>query len=168
MVSDPGDDERYMRLAIAEADLALEAGDVPVGAVAVADGAVIGRAHNQKEALADPTAHAEILLLRQVSEQLGRWRLPDVAVYCTLEPCAMCAGAMVQARVGRLVYGVADPRAGAAGSVFDIVRSPALNHRVAVTSGVLEQEITAQLNRFFAWLRSRNVAPPGAGSTKEA
>jgi tRNA(adenine34) deaminase len=144
-----------MRLALEEAEAAARDGDVPVGALAVAEGRVIGRAHNRKEALVDPTAHAEILLLREVSAQLGRWRLPDVTVYCTMEPCAMCAGAMVQARIGRLVYAVPDLRAGAAGSVLDVVRSPALNHRVAVTAGVLAQEARAQIDDFFAALRLR-------------
>src|SRR5438477_5336307 len=130
-------DEELMRLALAEAEAAAAEGDVPIGAVAVVEGEVVGRAHNRKEALADPTAHAEILLLRGVAERLGRWRLPDVTVYCTMEPCAMCAGAMVNARVNRLVYAVPDVRAGAAGSVFDVLGSPALNHRVAVAAGVL-------------------------------
>jgi tRNA(adenine34) deaminase len=158
-------DEAFMRLALEEAEQAAAHGDVPVGAVAVAEGEVIGRQHNCKEALADPTAHAEILLLREVSERLGRWRLPDVTIYCTMEPCAMCAGAMVQARIGRLVYAAPDPRAGAAGSVFDVVRSPALNHRVAVTSGVLAAEARAQLDRFFSGLRRRQREPrePGIG-----
>jgi tRNA(adenine34) deaminase len=154
-ISAPPADEAFMRLALDEAEKAAADGDVPVGAVAVADGEVIGRQHNRKEALADPTAHAEMLLLREVSERLGRWRLPDVTIYCTMEPCAMCAGALVQARIGRLVYAAPDHRAGAAGSVFDLVRSPALNHRVVVTDGVLAEEARAQLDRFFAGLRQR-------------
>jgi tRNA(adenine34) deaminase len=148
-------DEALMRLALEEAQAAAEAGDVPVGAVAVLAGAVVGRQHNRKEDLADPTAHAEILLLREVANRLGRWRLPDVTVYCTMEPCPMCAGAMVQARIGRLVYAVEDPRAGAAGSVFNVVQSEALNHQVQVTRGVLESEAQAQLSEFFAELRQR-------------
>ena len=144
-----------MRLALEEAQAAEEVGDVPVGAVAVLAGAVVGRQHNRKEDLADPTAHAELLLLREVANRLGRWRLPDVTVYCTMEPCAMCAGAMVQARIGRLVYAVEDPRAGAAGSVFNIVKSGALNHKVEVTRGVLAGEAAAQLAGFFAELRQR-------------
>lgn len=144
-----------MRLALEEAQAAADAGDVPVGAVAVLDGAVIGRQHNRKEALNDPTAHAEILVLRDVAAQLGRWRLPDVTVYCTMEPCAMCAGAMVQARVPRLVYAVPDVRAGAAGSVFEVLRSPALNHRVDVTAGVLAEAARGQLDRFFREVRRR-------------
>ncbi|HXI16864.1 MAG TPA: nucleoside deaminase, partial [Chloroflexota bacterium] len=113
-VAGPGDDA-LMHLALKEAQAAADAGDVPVGAVAVVDGAVVGLQRNRKEELNDPTAHAEILLLRDVSQRLGRWRLPDVTVYCTMEPCAMCAGAMVQARIARLVYAVPDPRGGAAG-----------------------------------------------------
>jgi tRNA(adenine34) deaminase len=159
LTSETPADETFMRLALDEAARAAAGGDVPVGAVAVVDGEVVGRQYNRKEALADPTAHAEILLLREVSERLGRWRLPDVTIYCTMEPCAMCAGAMVQARIGRLVYAAPDSRAGAAGSVFDVVRSPVLNHRVAVTSGILAEVARAQLDRFFAALRRRRQAP---------
>jgi len=147
-----------MLLALAAADDAAKVGDVPVGAIAVVEGEVVARAHNQKEALVDPTAHAEILLLRDVAERLGRWRLPDVTVYCTMEPCPMCAGAMVQARIGRLVYAVDDLRAGAAGTVFDIVQSTVLNHRVAVTRGVLAEDARAQLDAFFAAVRARRQA----------
>lgn len=148
-------DESLMRLALEEAQAAAEAGDVPVGAVAVLAGAVVGRQHNRKEEWGDPTAHAEILLLREVAMRLGRWRLSDVTVYCTMEPCAMCAGAMIQARIGRLVYAVPDLRAGAAGSVFDILGSPALNHRVEVTADVLAAQARAQLDAFFDSLRRR-------------
>ncbi|HEX2035294.1 MAG TPA: tRNA adenosine(34) deaminase TadA [Chloroflexota bacterium] len=151
-------DVALMRLALEEAQAAAEAGDVPVGAVAVLAGAVVGRQHNRKEDLADPTAHAELLVLREVANRLGRWRLPDVTIYCTMEPCAMCAGAMVQARIGRLVFAVDDPRAGAAGSVFNILQSPALNHQVQVTHGVLADEAQAQLAEFFAALRERQRA----------
>ena len=115
-------DERFMRLALHEAERALNHGDVPVGAVVVRDGAIIASRHNERELTGDPTAHAEILLLRDVAARLGRWRLSDVTVYCTMEPCTMCAGAMVQARIPRLVYAVPDVRAGAAGSVFEVVR----------------------------------------------
>jgi tRNA(adenine34) deaminase len=165
MSSDPvpadetsAEDVAFMRLALEEAQAALEAGDVPVGAVAVMDGEVVGRQRNRKEASQDPTAHAETLLLRDVSAALGRWRLPDVTVYCTMEPCAMCAGAMVQARVGRLVYAVPDLRAGGGGSVFQILQSPALNHSVPTTSGVLADEARAQLEAFFALVRKRAQA----------
>ncbi|HEV2126845.1 MAG TPA: tRNA adenosine(34) deaminase TadA [Chloroflexota bacterium] len=162
------DDGTWMRLALDEAEAAAHAGDVPVGAVAVADGTLVGRQHNRKEELCDPTAHAEILLLREVSERLGRWRLPDVTIYCTMEPCAMCAGAMVQARLGRLVYAMPDPRGGGAGSVFDILNSPVLNHRVATTSGVLMPEARAQIEAFFKQLRRRGQPqrPSEAGSTE--
>lgn len=148
-------DAALMRLALEEAQAAAAAGDVPVGAVAVLAGAVIARQHNRKEEWNDPTAHAEILLLREVANRLGRWRLPDVTIYCTMEPCPMCAGAMVQARIGRLVYAVDDPRAGAAGSVFNLLQSPQLNHRVEITRGVLAEEAKAQLDAFFAMLRRR-------------
>ena len=165
-------DETLMRLTLEEAQAAANAGDVPVGAVAVLAGAVVGRQHNRKEEWNDPTAHAEILLLREVANRLGRWRLPDVTIYCTMEPCAMCAGAMIQARIGRLVYAVPDMRAGAAGTVFDVLQSPALNHHVEVTSGVLAGEARTQLDSFFARLRQRGAvvlgvsADPVASHTK--
>lgn len=147
------DHERWMREALREAQQALEEGEIPVGAVAVRDGRVIGRGHNQREALHDPTAHAEILALRQAGRQLGGWRLPGVTLYVTLEPCPMCAGAMVNARIERLVFGLRDQKSGAAGSVYDIVRSPWLNHRLEVYAGVLEAEVEALMNRFFERLR---------------
>src|SRR5688500_5092930 len=153
-----------MRLAIEEAQAAADAGDVPVGAIAVVDGEVVGRQRNRKEELNDPTAHAEVLLLRDVAARLGRWRLSDVTVYCTMEPCAMCAGAMVQARIPRLVYAVPDVRAGAAGSVFDVVRSPVLNHRIEVTGGVLAEAARAQLEAFFKGVRQRTAEQPRSGS----
>jgi tRNA(adenine34) deaminase len=160
-------DETLMRLALEEAQAAADAGDVPVGAVAVLAGAVVGRQHNRKEEWNDPTAHAEILLLREVANRLGRWRLSDVTIYCTMEPCAMCAGALVQARVGRLVYAAPDARAGAAGSVFDVVQSSALNHRVEVKAGVLEGDARAQIDAFFDSLRRRQqdkrLAAAGSG-----
>ena len=151
------EDEAFMRLALEEAQAAADAGEVPVGAVAVLDGEVVGRQRNRKEAYQDPTAHAEILLLRDVSAHLGRWRMPDVTIYCTMEPCAMCAGAMVQARLGRLVYAVPDLRAGAAGSVFEVLRAPALNHQVAVEPGVLAPEAKVQLDAFFRGVRERQA-----------
>ena len=142
-----------MREALAEAERALAHGDVPVGAVAVRDGAIVGRGHNRKEADADPTAHAEMIALREAAQSLGGWRLADVTLYCTLEPCPMCAGAMVMARLPRLVYGADDPKAGAAGSVIELLRDPCFNHRVAVTRGVLVGEAQVLLERFFARLR---------------
>ncbi len=144
-----------MREALAEAALAPAHGDVPVGAVAVLDGTVIGRGHNRREADADPTAHAEMLALREAARVLGSWRLAGVTLYCTLEPCPMCAGAMVVARLSRLVYGADDPKAGAAGSVVELLRDPRFNHRVAVTRGVLAEEAQALLERFFASLRAQ-------------
>jgi tRNA(adenine34) deaminase len=142
-----------MREALAEAKAAYEQGDVPVGAVAVRDGRIIGRGHNSKEAWGDPTAHAEILALRQAAKEVGSRYLVDVTVYCTMEPCPMCAGALVLARVPLLVYAVDDPKAGAAGSVLDIVRSPRLNHQVQVTKGVLADEVRELLQEFFKELR---------------
>jgi tRNA(adenine34) deaminase len=142
-----------MREALAEAERALAHGDVPVGAVAVRDGVIVGRGHNRKESDADPTAHAEMIALREAARTLGGWRLVGVALYCTMEPCPMCAGAMVQARLPRLVYGADDPRAGAAGSVVELLRDPRFNHRVIVTRGVLIGESQALLERFFTGLR---------------
>lgn len=138
-----------MAEALKEAHRAAEEGEVPVGAVIVQGQRLIARAHNQRETLNDPTAHAEMIALTQASAALGRWRLTDTTVYVTLEPCAMCAGAMVLARVGRLVYGSRDPKAGACGSVYDIVRDPKLNHRVEVTEGVLKEEASGLLSEFF-------------------
>ena len=148
------DDEHFMAQAIAEARLAAAAGDIPVGAVAVAAGQVVAKGHNLRELLQDPTAHAEIIALRQAASELGTWRLSGLTLYCTMEPCPMCAGAMVQARLGRLVYAVDDPKAGAAGSILDLLRSPWLNHQVLVTRGILAQCAQAQLSEYFARLRS--------------
>jgi tRNA(adenine34) deaminase len=148
------DDAAWMRKALTEAEQALAHGDVPVGAVAVREGIIVGRGHNCKEVNADPTAHAEMLALREAAHTLGGWRLVEVTLYCTLEPCPMCAGAMVSARLPRLVYGAIDPKAGAAGSVVELLRDPRLNHQVAVTSGVLAEKSQALLERFFTELRS--------------
>ena len=138
-----------MRVALAEAGRALEHGDVPIGAVAVRDGEVIASACNERELAGDPTAHAEILALRAASQAVGSWRLDGVTLYVTLEPCPMCAGALVLARVPRLVYGPQDPRAGAAYSLYNIVQDPRLNHRVEITAGVLEEESAEMLRSFF-------------------
>ncbi len=143
-------DEQFMRLALGEAKRALEHDDVPVGAVVVHDGALAGLGHNERERLQDPTAHAELLAIRAAARALGRWRLLDCVLYVTLEPCAMCAGAIVLARVPRLVYGASDPKAGAAGSVLDILGEPRLNHRPQVVGGLLAQESAALLRDFFA------------------
>ena len=150
-------DEDWMRLALAEAELALATGDVPVGALAVRAGEVIGRGHNRREADGDPCAHAEIIAIRSAARRLGQWRLEAVTLYCTLEPCAMCAGAMVLARLPRLVYAAADPKAGAAGSVLNLLQHPALNHRVDCSGGLLVAEATQQLQAFFRGLRSEGA-----------
>jgi tRNA(adenine34) deaminase len=142
-------DEYFMRLAIREAERALEHEDVPIGAVIVREGEVIGAAHNERELRQDPTAHAEILALRQASTALDSWRVLDSVVYVTLEPCAMCAGAIVLARVPRVVYGTVDPKAGAAGSVLDVLGEPRLNHRPEVAGGLLAPECAALLTDFF-------------------
>ena len=144
------DDERFMRLAIAEAERALAHDDVPIGAVVVHDGAVIGAGHNERELRQDPSAHAEMIALRAGAQALGHWRLLDTTLYVTLEPCAMCAGAIVLGRVPRVVYGTADPKAGAAGSVLDVLAEPRLNHRPAVEGGILASECAALLTGFFA------------------
>mgnify|MGYP003681903666 CR=1 FL=1 len=149
----PVDDIAWMREALAEAEQALAHGDVPVGAVAVHGGTIVGQGHNHKEADGDPTAHAEMITLREAARTLGGWRLADVTLYCTLEPCPMCAGAMVAARLPRLVYGADDPKMGAAGSLVELLRDPRFNHQVAVTRGVLAEEAQALLERFFAGLR---------------
>jgi tRNA(adenine34) deaminase len=143
------DDERLMALALEQARAAGEAGDVPVGAVVARGDEVLGRGGNARERLGDPTAHAEILALRQAAEAVGTWHLEGCTLYVTLEPCAMCAGAMVLARVDRLVFGAADPKAGFAGSLGDLVRDPRLNHEVKVTAGVLEAECGELLRAFF-------------------
>ncbi len=142
-----------MRLALAQAALAAVSGEVPVGAVAVRDGRVIGTGHNRKESDQDPTAHAEMLALRQAAAHLGNWRLIGVTLYCTLEPCPMCAGAMIQGRLARLVYGAADTRFGADGTIVQVLREPRFNHRVEVAGGVLEAEAAALLQAFFQSLR---------------
>ena len=139
-----------MRLALGEAERAAAHGDVPIGAVIVRDGEAIGAAGNERELRADPTAHAEILALRQAASALGGWRIPDSVIYVTLEPCAMCAGAIVLARVPRVVIGAPDPKAGAAGSVLDVLGEPRLNHRPRVDTGVLADESAALLQEFFA------------------
>lgn len=147
-------DEGFMRVALAEAAEAAMLGDVPIGAVIVHEGRIIARGQNRREADRDPTAHAELLALRQAARHLGGWRLAGCTVYATLEPCPMCAGALLQARVDRLVYGAADPKAGAAGGVVDLFRGVRFNHTVEVTAGVCEAECRELLQRFFAALRA--------------
>jgi len=146
-------DEYYMRLALREAENALEHDDVPVGAVVVHAGEVIGAARNERELRGDPTAHAETLALREAARTLGSWRVLDCVLYVTLEPCAMCAGAIVLARVPRVVFGTADPKAGAAGSVLDVLAEPRFNHRPEVAGGLLAAEGAALLRAFFAGRR---------------
>ena len=143
-------DEFFMRLALREAERAVAHGDVPVGAVLVAGGEVIGAGHNERELRQDPTAHAEVLALREGARHLGSWRLPDSVLYVTLEPCAMCAGAIVLGRVARVVYGTPDPKAGAAGSVIDVLGERRFNHRPEVAGGLLREECAALLVDFFS------------------
>ncbi len=142
-------DATWMAEALLEARTAGGEGEIPIGAVVVVEGRIVGRGRNARERLRDPTAHAEMLALQEAARSLGRWRLSGATVYATLEPCPMCAGALVNARVDRLVYGVADPKAGAAGTLFDIPRDERLNHRIAVESGVLGEECGAVLRDFF-------------------
>ena len=148
-------DRDYMGLALAEAERAADAGETPIGAVLVISGTVVASAHNMRETWQDPTAHAESIVLRQSSVKLGRWRLSDATVYVTMEPCLMCAGALVLARINRLVYGCRDERAGALGSVYDVVRDGKLNHIYRITPGVLEAECRAVLQGFFGKLRDK-------------
>jgi len=143
-------DEHFMRLALREAERAAEHDDVPIGAVVVRDGEVIGAAGNERELRSDPTAHAEILALREAAAHLGGWRVPHAVLYVTLEPCAMCAGAIVLARVPRVVFGATDPKAGAAGSVLDVLGEPRLNHRPQVDTGLLASDSASLLESFFA------------------
>ena len=146
-------DAAAMTLALEQARLAPAHGDVPVGAVALVDGVVVAAAHNERQRRGDPTAHAEILLLQQAAERLGTWRLAEVTVAVTLEPCPMCAGGLVAARVGRLVFAAADPKAGACGTLYNLCADPRLNHEIAVTSGVMADESAALLSAFFAGRR---------------
>ena len=146
-------DERFMRQALAEAALALPE-DVPVGAIIVHEGKIIGRGHNQREKLEDPTAHAEIIALTAAAAALGSWRLIGCTLYVTLEPCVMCSGALVNARIERLVYGTNDPKAGACGSLFNIVADPRLNHRIPTCPGVLADDCAQMLRDFFARQRA--------------
>ena len=149
-------DNRYMKLAIDQALIAEENGDVPIGAVIVYQNQVIGRAYNQREQLQDPTAHAEIIAVTQAAAFLESWRLLDCTIYVTLEPCCMCAGAMVLARMKRLVYGCDDPKTGAVKSLYNIVQDERLNHRLEVTSGVMADECSTILQAFFKRRRIEN------------
>ncbi len=147
--------EEYMKLALEEAELAARAGDIPVGAVIVKDGRVVGRGRNTTESDRDPTCHAEINAIRAAARELGGWRLFGCDMYVTLEPCAMCAGAIVLARVDRLFIGTMDPKAGACGSLRDLTSDERLNHRVAVTTGILQPECERLLKEFFRGLRGK-------------
>jgi tRNA(adenine34) deaminase len=149
------DDAGFMRLALAEAHLAPAHNDVPVGAIAVVGETVVASAHNEREVRSDPTAHAEVLALRAAAENLGRWRLHDVTVYSTVEPCPMCAGALVAARVFRVVYGAPDEKAGAAYSLYNILQDPRLNHECRLTTGVLAEDCAAVIQEFFRARRGR-------------
>ncbi len=143
------DDERFMQLALEEARRAAEEGEVPIGAVVVCGGEVVARAHNRRETDADPSAHAEFSAMLEASRVLGRWRLTGCTVYVTLEPCLMCAGLMVNARIDRCVYGASDPKGGALGTLYDVSADPRLNHAFAVTPGVLADESAELLRSFF-------------------
>jgi tRNA(adenine34) deaminase len=143
-------DDYFMRLALREAERALEHEDVPIGAVVVRDGEVVSGGHNERELRQDPTAHAEVIALREAARLAGTWRVLDAVLYVTLEPCAMCAGAIVLARVPRVVYGASDPKAGACGSVLDVLGEPRLNHRPEVAGGLLAEECGEMLSEFFA------------------
>ena len=150
----PPDDEHWMRLALAEADAAAAKSEVPIGCVIVADGRLLARGHNLRETTNDPTSHAELVAIREAAQALGSWRLEDTTLYVTLEPCAMCAGAIVNARVPRVIYGADDPKAGACRTLFTIGQDPRLNHRFELVAGVLATESAERLRAFFASLRA--------------
>lgn len=152
------EDEHFMRRALEQAARAGAAGDVPIGAVVARDGELLAEAGNERERVADPTAHAELIAIRAAAAVLGGWRLAGTTLYVTLEPCAMCAGAIVLARIPRVVYAAADPKAGAAGSILDVLGEERLNHRPHVESGLLADEAAAQLRSFF---RARRTPEPG-------
>jgi tRNA(adenine34) deaminase len=162
----PLSDEDAMALAVAEARAAAQAGEVPVGAVAVIGGRVVAARHNEREGAADPTAHAEILALRDAASSVGGWRLSELTLVVTLEPCPMCAGALVAARVKRVVFGATDPRAGACGTLYNLCTDPRLNHEIEVTGGIGAAECAALLSSFFAEKRTDRAAtgaPAGSG-----
>jgi tRNA(adenine34) deaminase len=151
------DDITWMELALAEARMAAEAGEVPVGALVIINGEIIGRAGNRNLRDHDPTAHAEILALRQAAQHLGNHRLTGCTLYATIEPCAMCAGAVIHARIARLVYGAKDPKAGAAGSILEVINHPRLNHKMEVVSGVLGERCSEILQDFFRRRREQTL-----------
>ena len=163
---EPVSDEAFMRVALKEALEAYEKGEVPVGAVVVHGGQIVGRGHNLRETLNDPTAHAEMLALTAASEQRDTWRLEDCTLYVTLEPCPMCAGAIVNARVKRVVFGATDPKAGACGTLFNLVQDSRLNHRAELHSGVLGTESGEILKSFFRECRDGTIKQRGRKATK--
>ena len=148
-------DDAFMRVALDEARQALEHGDVPVGAVIVAEGSIVSSGHNEKEAFQDPTAHAEMIAIRAACERAGSWRIPGHTLYVTMEPCPMCAGAIVASRLDRVVYAAPDLRAGAAYSLYNILQDPRLNHRCEITTGVLQEGSVQLLERFFSDKRTQ-------------
>ena len=150
-------DDDFMGEALVLAQTAASLGEVPVGAVAVKDGQIIGRGYNRREIDKDPFSHAEFIAMRQAAQATGAWRLTGVTVYVTLEPCAMCAGALVLSRVDRLVFGASDPKAGAVGSLYNLAQDPRHNHRVEVSSGVMGEACSQALKTFFAGLRARSI-----------
>ena len=151
-------DRYFMQQALNEAALAEELDEVPIGAVVVHNGEIVGRGHNLRETSNDPTTHAEMIAIRQAAQALDSWRLLDCTLYVTLEPCVMCMGAIILARIPNLVFGCRDPRVGAVGSIYNLAEDERFNHRVAVQEGVLEQECSTQLKSFFQRLRARNKA----------
>ena len=155
-MSEPNADEQWMQAAIAEARLAEAKGEVPVGAVIVREGEIIGRGHNERESSQDPTSHAEMIAIREAAARLGSWRLIDTALYVTLEPCPMCAGALVNARVPRVAWGSDDPKAGATRTLYDIGSDARLNHRFECVPGVLGEACGSLLTEFFAAIRAKN------------
>jgi tRNA(adenine34) deaminase len=155
------DDERWMQSAIREAEQAYKRKEVPIGAVIVYEGKIVGRGYNQIETLQDPTAHAEIIAITAASSSLGTRRLENCVMYVTLEPCTMCAGAIVLARISRLVYGAPDPKAGSCGSLYDICKDARLNHQVETVQGILEPRCSALLKEFFKEVRSNGMGKPG-------
>ena len=151
----PGEDAAWMERALEQAELAAAAGEVPVGALVIKDGQIIGQGHNRNLLDNDPTAHAELVALRQAAARLGNHRLTGCTMVATIEPCSMCAGALIHARIGRLVYGASDPKAGAAGSIVQVINHPSLNHRMEVTAGVLSGKCSEILQRFFRQKRQQ-------------
>jgi tRNA(adenine34) deaminase len=160
-------DVRFMRQALTEAARAAELGEVPIGAILVRDGEVIGRGHNLRETSNDPTTHAEMIAIRAAAARIGHWRLLDCTLYVTLEPCVMCMGAIILARIPQLVYSCRDPRVGAVGSIYDFSRDERFNHRVEVTEGILADECSALLSGFFQEIRAKKKQARGERASDE-